>query len=140
MSNKSETTSVGGGADRLSPEQRKALDEWFAKGPPPVRQLLPKAILAEVSPRMHAAVQAKPEALRMMAEDADGNAVIERPYRRPRSEEVLTPDRVGAVGGMKWGRSGWPNDIGNPVWDRPARGDELVKHQYDIFAVLREND
>jgi hypothetical protein len=137
MTNKTVLGGVGG--DRLSPQQRKELDEWLAKPPPPVRRLLPKAILAEVSPRMHAAVQAKPERLRMIAEDAQGNAVIERPYR-PKAEAVITPDRVGAIGGIKWGRGGWPNDIGNPVWDGPARGDELVKHQYDIFAVLREND
>jgi hypothetical protein len=137
-----ETTILGGVGDRLSAEQRKELDEFLAKGPPPGVRLKRKAVLAEVSPRMHAAVKAKPEALRMIAEDASGNAVIERPYR-PKAEAVITPDRTTiAVGGIKWGRSGFgPGLPQAPVWDVPGgRGDELVKHQYDIFAVLREDD
>ena len=136
-----ETTILGGVGDRLSAEQRKELDEFLAKGPPPGVRLKRKAVLAEVSPRMHAAVKARPEALRMIAEDASGNAVIERPYR-PKAEAVITPDRTTiAVGGIKWGRSGFgPGLPQAPVWDAPGRGDELVKHQYDIFAVLREDD
>lgn len=139
-----ETTILGGVGDRLSAEQRKELDDFLAKGPPPSVRLKRKAVLAEVSPRMHAAVKAKPEALRMIAEDASGNAVIERPYRpRPKTEAVLVPDRTTiAVGGSKWGRSGFgPGLPQAPAWDAGGgRGDELVKHQYDIFAVLREDD
>jgi len=70
-----ETTILGGVGDRLSTEQRKELDEFLAKGPPPGVRLKRKAVLAEVSPRMHAAVKAKPDALRMIAEDEHGNAV-----------------------------------------------------------------
>ena len=143
-----ETTILGGVGGGLSAQERKELDEFLAKGPPPgvrLKRPKPKAILAEVSPRMHAAVKARPEALRMIAEDASGNAVIERPYRpRPKTEAVLVPDRTTiAVGGSKWGRSGFgPGLPSVPAWDVGGtdRGDELVKHQYDIFAVLREDD
>jgi hypothetical protein len=136
-------TILGGVGDRLSAEQRKELNEFLANPPPPQRRPKPKAILAEVGPRMHAAVRAKPDKLRMIAEDASGNAVIERPYR-PKTEAMITPDRTTiAVGGIKWGRSGFgPGLPQAPVWDAGGggRGDELVKHQYDIFAVLREDD
>lgn len=120
-------------------QRRKELDEFLAKGPPPGVRLKRKAILAEVSPRMHAAVKAQPEKLRLVAEDEHGNAVIDRPYRR--TEEVITPDRTTiAVSGIKWGRGGFGPGLPAPAWDRGGRGDELVKHQYDIFAVLREDD
>jgi hypothetical protein len=108
---------------------------------PPLPQPKPqrKAVLAEVSPRMHAAVKANPEKLRLIAEDANGNAVVDRPYRRTREEQPISPDgpHTSAVGAIKWGRSGFPG----PVWDSGGgRGDELVKRNYDIYAVLREDD
>jgi hypothetical protein len=101
----------------------------------------PKVIAAEVSPRMHAAVKARPEKLRMIAEDEHGVAVIERPYR-PRAEQPIPVDNGGraAVGAMKWGHAPWPGSIPTPRWNAEPRGDELVRRNYDIFAVLREDD
>lgn len=150
MTKKSETTILGGVGDDAKPAGGMSYAELLANPPTNVRRKQPqpqpqrKAVLAEVSPRMHAAVKARPEALRMIAEDAQGNAVIERPYRHRKVEAVITPDRTTiAVGGSRWGRSGFgPGLPAVPTWDVGAvgRGDELVRHQYDIFAVLREDD
>jgi hypothetical protein len=119
-------------------------EEWLEKNPPlflrkPPR---PKAILAEVGPRMRAAVEANPSELKLIAKDANGNTVIDRPYRAPRKEQAMGVDTRGgsAVGAMKWGRDTMLPGQG-PVWNSPeSRGDELVRRNYDIFAVLREDD
>jgi hypothetical protein len=118
--------------------------EWRAKRPDPTKMRMKpkyKAILAEVSPRMHEAVKAKPEKLRLIAEDEHGNAVVDRPYRR-RTEQPMVPDGPhSAIGAIRWGRSGWPISVGNPDWDTGGRrGDELVQRNYDIYTVLREHD
>jgi hypothetical protein len=144
MSNKTILGDVGGS------EMSKNItyEEWKALPRPDPKKMrlkseIPKAVLVEVTPRMHAAVKAKPDKLRMIAEDADGNAVIDRPFRpRQRQEQPIVPDGPhSAVGAIKWGRGPWPTGIGNPVWSGDAsRGDELVRHKYDIFAVLREDD
>jgi hypothetical protein len=129
--------------DASKPDHEPTYEELKAQWPPPFRgraKPRPKVVAAEVSPRMHAAVKARPEKLRMIAEDEHGVAVIERPYR-PRAETPIPVDNGGraAVGAMKWGHAPWPNSIPTPRWTG-LRGDELVKRNYDIFAVLREND
>jgi hypothetical protein len=119
-------------------------EEWLEKNPPlflrkPPR---PKAILAEVGPRMRQAVEANPAELKLIAKDADGNTVIERPYRAPRKEEAISVDTRGgsAVGAMRWGRDTMLPGQG-PVWNSPeGRGDALVRRNYDIYAVLREDE
>ena len=106
-------------------------EEWLEKNPPlflrnPPR---PKAILAEVGPRMRQAVEDNPSELRLIAKDAAGNTVIERPYRAPekakkeapeeeeamvaptkRTEQAMSVDTRGgsAVGAMKWGGNPMP--------------------------------
>jgi hypothetical protein len=118
----------------------KELNELMLNPPPPRPER--KVVAVEVTPRMQAAVKARPDKLRMIAEDADGNAVIERPYRPARrQEQPIVPDGPhSAVGAIKWGHAPWPGRVGNPFRDGAGRGDELVRHQYDIFAVLREDD
>jgi hypothetical protein len=145
----------------MSEPDDKSYEELLAEWPPPFRgraKPRPKMIAAEVSPRMHAAVKAKPDKLRMIAEDAQGNAVIERPYRPRREpytpafgdygqrrapEKPVVIDNGGGVarGEMKWGQhTPWSvRGIPRPP-ERSLRGDELVVHQYDIFAVLRQEE
>ena len=53
--------------------------EWLLAQPVPMKKR--KALHVEVSQRTFDAVKANPEKLRLIAEDADGNAVIERPGR-----------------------------------------------------------
>jgi hypothetical protein len=133
------------------------LDEWIAENPPPTglrRKVKPKAILAEVGPRMFAAAKAKPEKVRIVAEDEHGNAVIDRPYqgplrlteeqkhelRRRRQQQRFVPDGPhSSVGEIKWGHDPWGGGIGNPRWKEGAREGGVISN-YDIFAVLREND
>jgi hypothetical protein len=119
-------------------------EEWLEKNPPlflrnPPR---PKAILAEVGPRMRAAVEENPAELKLIAKDANGNTVIERPYRAPRKEEAMSVDTRGgsAVGAMRWGRDTMLPGQGLVWRDREGRGDALVRRNYDIYAVLREDD
>jgi hypothetical protein len=125
---------------------RMTMEEWIAKNPPPpfesLRKPRPKAILAEVGDRMRAAVEANPSELKLIARDAHGNTVIERPHREPRREQAMGVDNKGgsAVGAMKWGRDTMLPGQG-PVWNSPeGRGDELVRRNYDIFAVLRGDE
>jgi hypothetical protein len=119
----------------MTEEQRKELDEFLANPPPPRPQR--KLVTVEVTPRMHAAVKAKPEKVRMSAEDADGNAVIERPAWRPPPEKLIVPDGPqSGNGGSIWTRSGFPNGIASPFRDAVGSGDELVQHKYDIYRLM----
>jgi hypothetical protein len=122
---------------------RMTMEEWIAKNPPLfLRKPRLKAILAEVGPRMRAAVEANPSELKLIAKDTHGNTVIERPYPEPRREQAMVPDTKGgsAVGAMKWGRDPILPGQG-PVWNSPeGRGDELVRRNYDIYAVLRGDE
>jgi hypothetical protein len=76
------------------PEETKGpMDDWFVAHPKPPypgsRRNWRKALRVEVSPQFFEAVKAKPGKLRLVAEDANGVAVIERP-RRPRSGGSVT--------------------------------------------------
>jgi hypothetical protein len=110
MTTKDNTSAAGGGggADRLSPQQRKELDEWLAKPPPPMPEPKPKAVFVEVSPRMHAAVRARPEKLRLIAEDADGNAVFEKPAAAGNARD----------GAVKWGEPLSEAEVGTDAYNR----------------------
>ena len=115
-------------------KREEAFEEWVRLNPPPTfeeilkRRAAKKAILAEVGPRMRQAVEANPAELRLIAKDAHGNTVIERPYRAPekakkapeeeeamvaptkRTEQAMSVDTRGgsAVGAMKWGGNPMP--------------------------------
>jgi hypothetical protein len=122
-------------------DAERAFEEYIAKGIPKPRR---KAIVAEVGTRMFEAVRAKPEKLRLVAEDEHGNAVIDRPYRprNPRDDRYVPDGPSSAVGQIKWGHNPFTAKIGSPF---PAggvvgRGDEFVQRNYDIYACLREND
>ena len=122
------------------------MEEWIAINPPPpfesLRKPRPNAILAEVGDRMRAAVEANPSELKLIAKDAHGNAMIERLYRQPRREQTMVPDTKGgsAVGAMRWGRDTMLPGQGLVWRDREGRGDALVRRNYDIYAVLREDE
>jgi hypothetical protein len=69
------------------PEKTKGpMDDWHAAHPKPPyeppRRLWRKALRIEVSDRLFEAVKGKPEKLRLIAEDANGVAIIEWPTRR----------------------------------------------------------
>ena len=129
-------------------KREEAFEEWVRLNPPPTfeeilkRRAAKKAILAEVGPRMRAAVEENPAELKLIAKDANGNTVIERPYRAPRKEEAMSVDTRGgsAVGAMRWGRDTMLPGQGLVWRDREGRGDALVRRNYVIYAVLREDD
>jgi hypothetical protein len=109
----------------------------------------PKMLHVEVTPQTFRAVQANPSELRIIAKDAHGNTVTERPHRlsdaeiRARNEAYLRNRQSVGGGGSEFGR---PQDR---YWtlqrDRhsgetryvPERGNQYVVSDYDIFAVLR---
>jgi hypothetical protein len=130
----------------------------------PLAKPKPKAVFVEVSARMHAAVRARPEKLKLIAEGADGVAVIEKPAAAGRSRvgavrwgEALSEAAVGTeayerLRAQPGGRgsepgSGSPPDQrwklrqGRYVPDtRGDRADGYVVSDYDIFAVLKESE
>jgi hypothetical protein len=129
-------------SDTKAEMTREEWEEWFRKNPPPSFESLqkrPKALLLEVSPRTYEAAKANPQDVMTIAKDVAGNKVIDRAYRAP--EKAISVDTRGgsAVGAMKWGGNPMPGH--GSVWqDREGRGDALVRRNYDIFAVLREDD
>jgi hypothetical protein len=121
---------------------RREFEEFMA-APIPLPRPRPMAILAEVSGKMHKAVKARPQDLKLVAKDEHDNVIIERPFRPRREERIAVDGPHSAVGEMRWGREGepWGNGIPTPSWNAGGgRGDELVKRNYNIFAVLREDD
>lgn len=129
----------------MSEKKELTLDEMLAMPIPRVKKR--KVVIAEVGERMHEAVKAKPEKLRMIAEDEHGNTVIERPYRASHQppQSVVPDGPHSATGEIRWKRrnEGWDHPkIGNPYWDerfgRSSYPDEsMVVHEYDPVAVLR---
>jgi hypothetical protein len=107
---KSETTILGGvgGAESnrpfpdITPEQA----EWLKRQP--IRQAKPKLLHVEVSQRTFDAVRAKPERLVVRAEDAQGNAVFEKPAAAGRSR----------TGRVRWGEALSEAEIGTEAYNR----------------------
>jgi hypothetical protein len=110
----------------------------------------PKMLHVEVTPKTFRAVQANPGELRLIAKDANGNTLTDRPHRlsdaeiRARNEEYLRNRQSVGGGGPEFGRPqdqywegrrGWNGE----VYYRPDDGsrNEYVVSDYDIFAVLR---
>jgi hypothetical protein len=110
-----------------------------------------KALMIEVKPRTFEAAKDNPSEVKIITKDRHGNTVTERPHRmsdaeiRARNEAYLASR----------GRDGLPPEFGKPrdqywVEQRSRYSDEvrfvrdngggLVRHQYDIFEVLREDD
>jgi hypothetical protein len=134
--------------ERLTPAQI----EWLLAQPVPMKKR--KALHVEVSQRTFDAVKANPEKLRLIAEDADGNAVIERPGRpmteaeaARHNQRVLAERRAEAQANRRRQDPG-PEDrdqhwVERRGWDGVTRfapgseRNEYVVSDYDIFAVLR---
>jgi hypothetical protein len=140
----------------LGPNERPNLTpaqiEWLLAQPVPMKKR--KALHVEVSQRTFDAVKANPEKLRLIAEDADGNAVIERPGRpmteaeaARHNQRVLAERRAEAQANRRRQDPG-PEDrdqhwVERRGWDGVTRfapgseRNEYVVSDYDIFAVLR---
>jgi hypothetical protein len=167
----SETTKAGGGAG--GPYAGMSYEELLANPPTgflrkrSLAKPKPKAVFVEVSARMHAAVRARPEKLRMIAEDAQGNAVIEKPaaagnartktvkwgeplreselgkeeYERRRTQPGQAVPASGSQSppDQQWKRKrGWDGSERYVPDTRGDRADAMVVSDYDIFAVLKE--
>jgi hypothetical protein len=147
-----------------TPERELTDGEKFLLGAPPYPGPRRKALRIEVSRRTFEAVKANPSELKLLAKDANGNPVIERPHR-PRtgtiSESEVGTAEYERIRGESRGRPR-PDLVevsrfGEPLdqyWierrDRhsgevryvPDDGSRnpFVMHAYDIFDVLREDD
>jgi hypothetical protein len=140
----------------------------LALGPrPKVRKAVRKALRIEVSPRTFEAVKANPGDLKLIAKDRYGNAVVERPHRprtgpisesdvgtaeyeRIRQESMGRP-RPGPVAGtlpaLSYGSAPDQRWVERRLWNGETRfvlddvrSNPNVRHVYDVFDVLREDD
>ena len=134
--------------------------------PPHLRKKRRKALRIEVSKRTFDAVRANPGELKLLAKDANGNPVIERPvrprtgpisedevghaeYERIRQESIGRPRLVepaaGSLPALPYGSAPdqrWSAQRGfdGVTRYRPDNGSSSnVTHVYDVFDVLRED-
>jgi hypothetical protein len=118
-----------------------------------------KALRIEVSPRTYEAVKANPSDLKLIAKDAHGNTVIERPARRrmteaemaERNQRLFAERRAEAQANQRRADPGpsAPDQRWTPqrTWSGEVRyrpdnrgSNPFVTHVYDVFDVLKEDE